>query len=156
MIRTKMSIKVKVLKSDRSPEYITQETRINFLKEKGIVGEYSEIFAPEQNGKAETLNRTLAEKARAMLVESTLSPELWGEAILTVNYLRNVSPCSANSGGKTPHEVWKEKKFNVSNLRPFGCDAWVFEDLAKQFSGARQRLSFNLAMQASRTHSIEQ
>ena len=36
MIETQMSIKVKVLKSDRSPEYITQETTINFLKEKGI------------------------------------------------------------------------------------------------------------------------
>ena len=74
-----------------------------------------------------------------MLVESTLSPELWGEAILTVNYLRNVSPCSANSGGKTPHEVWKEKKFNVSNLRPFGCDAWV--TLSKEQQKVRGKMA---------------
>ena len=48
MIETQMGIKVKILKSDRGPEYITQETIINFLKEKGIVGEYTEIFAPEE------------------------------------------------------------------------------------------------------------
>lgn len=49
-------------------------------------------YSPQLNGKAERLNRTLMEKIRALLKESKLKKEMWGEAVYTATYLLNRSP----------------------------------------------------------------
>ena len=47
------------------------------------------------NGVAERLNRTLVESTKAILYEAELEDEWWAEAIITVTYLRNMSPTAA-------------------------------------------------------------
>ena len=42
----------------------------------------------------------------------------------TACYLVNISP-SSTLEDKTTHEVWTSKKPSLSNLRVFGCDAYV-------------------------------
>ena len=70
------------------------------------------------------MNRTLMEKARSMLSGTGLGQEFWAEAVETACYLVNRSPSSALED-KTPHEVWTGKKPSLSDLRIFGCDAYV-------------------------------
>jgi hypothetical protein len=87
-------------------------------------------YTPQQNGKAERLNRTLMEKTRAMLQDAGLNDALWGEAIVTANYLRNRSPVAGKP--KTPWEMFFGKRPDVSLLRTFGSTAYVLIPKAKR------------------------
>ena len=81
--------------------------------------------APEQNGVAERLNRTLMDKARSMVAHAGLSKGFWAEAVNTANYLRNRSPCQTLKGHITPFEEWHGKKPDIAQLRTFGCIAYA-------------------------------
>jgi hypothetical protein len=94
-----------------------------FYKSKGIQSETTVAYTPQQNGKAERLNRTLLDKARPMLAEYNLPKHLWAEAILTANYLRNRSPTSAQD--VTPYEMLHGTKPDLSHLRIFGARAYA-------------------------------
>ena len=63
-----------------------------YLRENGIAKELTVPFTPQQNGLAERLNRTLIEKARAMLQAAELAEKYWGEAVMTAIYLKSRSP----------------------------------------------------------------
>ncbi|PSC67067.1 Retrovirus-related Pol poly from transposon TNT 1-94, partial [Micractinium conductrix] len=80
-------------------------------------------YSPQQNGKAERLNRTLWEKARPMLSDAGLPKHLWADAIVTANYLRNRSPLSGRD--KTPFELFYGTKPDVSHLRIFGATVFA-------------------------------
>ncbi|KRY00082.1 Retrovirus-related Pol polyprotein from transposon TNT 1-94 [Trichinella pseudospiralis] len=54
------------------------------------------------------MNQTLVEKARTMLTDANLSPDLWAEAVGTANYLRNKCPTKALRK-VTPEEAWSDK-----------------------------------------------
>lgn len=54
--------------------------------------QYTVPYNPEMNGVAERMNRTLVEKARTILLESTLGKEFWGDAVLYSAYVTNRSP----------------------------------------------------------------
>jgi len=49
--------------------------------------------------------------------------ELWAEAALTANYIKNRSPSSNNS--RTPWELFFGRKPNVAGMRVFGAKAYV-------------------------------
>jgi transposase InsO family protein len=122
MFETQTGRKVKAVRSDRGGEYMSNALQ-DYFKEKGIQHQPTMAYSPQSNGKAERLNRTLQEKARAMMSEANLPESLWGEAVNTANYLKNKSP-TANKD-KTPWELFFGKKPDLSNLRPFGCEAFV-------------------------------
>ena len=48
---------------------------------------------------------------------------MWGEAILTANYLLNKVP--KKKAEKTPYELWKGRKPSYTYLRMWGCLAKV-------------------------------
>jgi hypothetical protein len=100
---------------------------LGFLREKfaeaGIVHKVTPRYTAEQNGRAERLNRTLMKKMRCLLFQAKVPGEFWGEAMLTANHLRNLVPTKA--GKKTPYELFTGKVPDVSNLRVFGCCAFV-------------------------------
>ena len=79
---------------------------------------------PEQNGVAERMNRTLIEKARAILADAKLPQKFWAEALSTAVYLCNRSPTKAVEG-MTPFESWMGEKPAVDHLRVFGCSAYA-------------------------------
>jgi len=122
MFETQTERRIKAARSDNGGEYMSNILR-EYFKEKGIDHQTTMAYSPQSNGKAERLNRTLMEKTRAMLSEANLPESLWGEAITTANYLRNRSP-TANKD-LTPWELFFGKKPDLSNLRPFGCEAFV-------------------------------
>ncbi|KAL2237428.1 UNVERIFIED_CONTAM: Retrovirus-related Pol polyprotein from transposon TNT 1-94, partial [Sesamum indicum] len=66
-------------------------------------------YTVQQNGVAERMNRTLLEKFRCLLISSGLQKPFWGEVVLTVAYLINLSP-SVPLLGKSPETVWSGVK----------------------------------------------
>ncbi len=101
----------------------------------GKIGHFaSDCRAPKKddNGRAnivERLNRTLANKARTMLLAANLGKRFWNEAIMTANYIKNRSPTSACGEQfkiKTPAEIWYGKKPNLSHARIFGSTCYNF------------------------------
>lgn len=121
MVEGKFNSKITILRCDNGGEYSSNDFRM-YCAEKGYILDYTVAYTPEQNGKAERKNRSLVERARAILEESGILKEYWGEAILAINYIMNRGTSSGLN--KTPSELWYGKKPNVSNFRVFGCMAY--------------------------------
>lgn len=115
--------KVKHLQTDNGTEYVNGKFQA-YLQENGIVRRLSAPYTPHQNGIAERKNRTLLEKARAMLIDAKAPMFLWAEAINTANYLSNRSINSAIEN-RTPFEKWVLRKPCVNHLQTFGTKAFV-------------------------------
>lgn len=113
---------VKRIRSDNGGEFINTNLA-TFFESKGIQSETTVPYTPQQNGKAERLNRTLLDKARPMLAEYNLPKSLWAEAIATANYLRNRSPSSFHD--TTPYELFHGTKPDLQHLRIFGARAYA-------------------------------
>ncbi|KRX30474.1 Retrovirus-related Pol polyprotein from transposon TNT 1-94, partial [Trichinella sp. T9] len=79
MVERQTSKRVKCLRTDNGREYVNNMFA-EFLMRKGIRHERTIPETPQQNGVAERMNRTLVEKARTMLIDANLSPDLWAEA----------------------------------------------------------------------------
>ena len=116
--------KVKAFRTDQGGEFSSKEFQA-YLRNCGIRQEFTVARTPQQNGRAERLNRTLMDTARSMTNGADLPKEFWGEAVLTAAYLKNRSPHSALEGNVTPDEVWTGLKPSVSHLRIFGCQVGV-------------------------------
>ena len=89
-----------------------------FCDEQGIKHQYSSLRTPEQNGVVERKNRVFIEMARTMLAESSLPKKFWAEAINIACHILNravVRPIL----NKTPYELLRGKKPNVSYFKPF-------------------------------------
>lgn len=122
MLETQSEEKLLRVRTDRGGEYIAGELD-SYFKSKGVLHEKTAPYTPQQNGKAERLNRTLMDRVRAMLIDSELPNSMWAEAIQAANYIRNRSP--TKNGAKTPWEQFFGKKPDVSMMRVFGCKAFV-------------------------------
>lgn len=116
------NLKVAKIRCDNGGEYIANGLK-QYCKMKGIVIDYTIPYSPQLNGTAERMNRTLLEKARAMLFDSNLSKEMWGEAILTSAYLINRSPTTSQD--VTPAERWYNRKPDLAKLQIFGSVAYA-------------------------------
>lgn len=113
---------VKALRTDNGTEYVNEEVS-QYLSNNGIVHQTSNPYTPQQNGKAERLNKTLLEKTRSMINGADLPAEMWGEAVITANMLRNRSP--ATGIAVTPYEMFLGRQPDVSYLRPYGGNAYA-------------------------------
>ena len=94
------------------------------LRVSGVTFEPSPPYTQHKNGVSERMIQTLTTKARAMLIDSRLPPEMWAEAIETAAYLHARSP-SRSLDFKTPYKVLRGpgKVPEISHLRRFGCRA---------------------------------
>lgn len=120
--------KVKAVRSDNGTEF---KGRLQeFFRDQGIIHQTSADYTPEQNGRAERLNRTLIEKVRAMLEEFKLSPKFWAAALETACYIRNCIPSKGTT--ESPHALFYGKAPDVHRLRVFGCLAYVHVPAAKR------------------------
>ena len=113
---------VQRIRSDNGGEFVNADLA-TFYQSRGIKSETTVPDTPQQNGKAERLNRTLMEKARPMLADANLPKHLWAEAVTTANYLRNRSPATGHNA--TPYELLHGIKPGRSNLRTFGARAYA-------------------------------
>lgn len=124
LVEKQSGLPIKVLRSDNGAEYCNKFFS-SYLSKEGIIHQTTVPYCPQQNGVAERVNRTVFEKARAMLFDSGLPIEYWGEAVMTAIYLKNRSPTKALSGGLPEHE-WTGSSVDLSGLRVFGCIAYAF------------------------------
>ena len=114
---------VKAILDDKGGEYMSK-LFLDFTNQCGIVRLHTVRNRPQQNGVAERENRTIAEHVTTMLYEAGLPPSFLGEAVNA--YITVQNRCPTNSlPGKTPFELWHRRKPNVSNLRVWGCAAYV-------------------------------
>jgi hypothetical protein len=111
---------VKAVRTDHGTEYAAFD---KFCRTQGIVRQYSATYTPEQNGRAERLNRTIIETTRAILHHHKAPKVLWPEAVQVACLLRNYRPSASHSS--TPYELIYGSKPDVSRLRVFGCAASV-------------------------------
>ena len=76
-----------MIRSDRGGEY---EAPIGeFCTQHEIIHEVTAPYSLQSNGVVEHKNRTLKEMMNAMLISFGLPWNMWGEAILSSNYLLN-------------------------------------------------------------------
>jgi hypothetical protein len=82
------------------------------------------------NGVSERTIGAITEKARAMIVDSQVPHQFWGEAVMTATYLHRRTP-HRFLNGKSPHEVLNGYNVNpapppapIHHLRRFGCRAY--------------------------------
>ncbi|RVW26496.1 Retrovirus-related Pol polyprotein from transposon TNT 1-94 [Vitis vinifera] len=120
-VENQLNKKIKVLRSDQGGEY--ESPFVDICAQHGIIHETTAPYSPQSNGVAERKNRTLKEMMNAMLISSSLPQNMWGEAILTANYLLNKVP--KKKVEKTPYELWKGRKSSYTYLGMWGCLAKV-------------------------------
>jgi transposase InsO family protein len=99
------------VRSHRGGEYYGRHTSYGqiprpfakFLKENGIVDQYSLSYEPQQNGVAERRNCTLIEMMCSILSNSTLPLSLWMEALKTSTHI--INRVLSKSVSKTRYEL---------------------------------------------------
>jgi len=90
-VENQLNKNIKILKSDRDGEYESNEFSelyANF----GIIQQTTTPYTPQQNVIIERKNIILKEMINSMLVSSGAPENLWGEALLTANYILNRVP----------------------------------------------------------------
>ncbi|GJV85134.1 putative ribonuclease H-like domain-containing protein [Tanacetum coccineum] len=97
--------RVKVIRCDNETEFKNMVMN-QFCEMKGIKREFSVARTPQQNGVAESKNRTLIEAARTMLADLKLPTTFWAEAVNTA--------C---------------RKHALSFMRPFGCPVTILNTI---------------------------
>nr|GFB04431.1 Gag-Pol polyprotein [Tanacetum cinerariifolium] len=115
--------KIKCLRTDNGGEYTSDEFD-TFYKQEGIRRQFTTAYTPQLNEVAERMNRTLLERARAMLATASLGKSFWAEAVNTACYVINRSPSTAVEL-KIPMEMWTGNSINYSDLHIFGSPMYV-------------------------------
>jgi len=93
----------------------------------GIKHNFSAPRTPQQNGVVERKNRSSEELARTMLNETGLPKYLWADAVSTTCYVLNrvlIRPILK----KTPYELFRGRKPNLSHLKVFGCKRFILNN----------------------------
>jgi len=114
------------IKSDHGREF--QNEKFNrFCSKLGIKHNFSTPRTPQQNGAVERKNRSLEELARTMLNETGLPKYFWADAVSIACYVLNrvfIRPILK----KTPYELFRGRKPNMSHLKVFGCKCFILNN----------------------------
>ncbi|PKI41979.1 hypothetical protein CRG98_037597 [Punica granatum] len=113
---------IKTLRSDRGGEYMSTEFG-DFLKEHGIVSQFTPPGTPQLNGVSERRNSTLLDMVRSMMSYTDLSISMWGYALQTACYLLNRIPSKSIS--TTPYEIWNGRTPSLKHVKIWGCPAFT-------------------------------
>jgi hypothetical protein len=116
---------IKVLRSDHGGEYLSGAFD-DYLASAGTAHRLTAHDLPQLNGIAERLNRTLAEKIRALLHMSGFPQNMWGEALQHSTWLKNRSSTHALRG-ITPWQALYGSPPDLSGLKRFGEKVWVHD-----------------------------
>lgn len=135
--------KLSKMRCDNGREYLGKDFQ-DYCRNKGIRMIFTVPYTPQQNGVSERINRTLMEKVRALLHQSELSKEMWGEALYVAAYVTNRSPTNALVELKTPFEMWNGRKPDLSNLKMFGSHAYkqIPKEKRHKLDSKTKRLTF--------------
>jgi hypothetical protein len=118
LMENQLNKKIKCLRTDNGTEYVNKKMA-QLCKGSGIVHQTTVPYSPQQNGLAERMNRTLVERARAMMEHMEVPKCWWAEAVNTAVFLTNRLPCAAVPES-TPFEVCFQSRPDLSMVRVFG------------------------------------
>jgi hypothetical protein len=90
-VETQFSTCIKILRLDFGEEYMSHAFQ-SFLQQKGILSQCSCPYTPQQNGVAKCNNRHILNVVRTLMLESSVPPRFWVEAISMAIYLINRLP----------------------------------------------------------------
>lgn len=90
----------------------------------GIKRHLTAPYTPQQNGVVERRNNTLMGMMRSMMKHMSMPNYIWGEAIRHATYLIN-RLATRSLESKTPYEMLRGRKPNISHVRVFGCLAYA-------------------------------
>ena len=124
--KTQHGAHIKRLRSDRGGEY-TGGDFTKYLQEQGTERRLTTHDTPQHNGVAESLNRRLLERVRAMMHGAELPKNLWGEAINHAVWLKNRTSTRV-LGNVTPFERLYGDKPNLGGVPEWGQRVWVHND----------------------------
>jgi hypothetical protein len=122
-IETQSGNHIKVSRSDRGGEF-QSEAILNHQDQRETVCEFTVHDLPPQNGVSKRGMRTQAERARALLLTSSLPCFLWEEAMSHSNWLQNRTPARAINE-KIPYEMKNKRNPNLAGIQEFGVAAYV-------------------------------
>ncbi|GKV40300.1 hypothetical protein SLEP1_g47962 [Rubroshorea leprosula] len=118
-VSTQFGARIKAFQCDNGREY-DNANFATYFQTNGIHLRSSCPSTPQQNGKAEWMNRTIINMVRSLLFQANLPSEFWVEALYVAIHLINILPCS-RLHFSTPHEVLSGTVPSYNHLRPFGC-----------------------------------
>ena len=114
---------LKAIRSDHGTEFENSKFA-QYCDYHGVDHNFSAPRTPQQNGVVERKNRTLQEMARTMMITSKITNQFLAEAINTACY--TINRCMTRPLlEKTPYELLKGRKPNISHLRVFGCKCFI-------------------------------
>ena len=122
--QTQHGAKIKALRSDRGGEF-TSHDFTKFLQQEGTERRLTTHDTPQHNGVAESLNRRLLERTRAVLHHSDLPKNLWAEALRNSVWLKNRTSTKALPNNITPYEKLYGIKPDLSGVPEWGQHIWV-------------------------------
>ena len=115
--------KLSILQCDGGGEFINGYLQ-EYCKEEGIHIRTSSHYTPEQNSRAERVNRSIIEGVSSMLLDCQLPWSFWGFAAEAFVYTKNRSPHS-KLFRSTPYEQWFGRALDLTNLHVFGFICYV-------------------------------
>ncbi|KAG7599611.1 Integrase catalytic core [Arabidopsis suecica] len=130
MVETQYQTPVKAVRSDNAPELKFE----SLYREKGIVSYHSCPETPQQNSVVERKHQHILNVARALMFQSCIPLEFWGDCIMSAVFLINRLP-SVLLLNKSPFELLHNKVPDYSLLKVFGC-------LCYQSTSTHQRHKF--------------
>ena len=121
--------KVLCIRSDHGTEF--QGALAMWCKRQGVHRQYSAVYTPEQNGRAERANRDEIEGARALLFQRNCPKKFWPHAMDTKSYVKNRVPAAGRT--LSPLQMMFPNQVpDLSHLRVFGCHASLSIPKAKR------------------------
>ena len=121
-VENQTSRKIKYRRTDNELEYRDKES-IRFCEFEGITCHFTVKGTPQQNGVAERMNRTLAERAKCMRLNAGLPKVFWVETVNITSFIINRSPSTAIDF-KILENVWSGRLVDYSSLIIFDCLAY--------------------------------
>jgi hypothetical protein len=114
---------VLVLRSDRDSVFFTFLQDYLRTRQPTIAFEPTSGYSPQESIVAERSIRTLSELVRAMLSDSGMDHQWWGDALRQACYISNIT---SSMGSACPWELVKGTKPCLDGLHIFGCVVWVY------------------------------
>ncbi|KAL2242415.1 UNVERIFIED_CONTAM: Retrovirus-related Pol polyprotein from transposon RE1 [Sesamum indicum] len=118
-ILTQFGCKIKTVRTDNGSEFVNSSCAF-FFQNAGVCHQRSCTHTPQQNGVVERKHRHLLQVARALMFQSYLPNQFWGDSILTATHIINKLPTSTLNW-KSPFEVLYKSPPTYESLKTFGC-----------------------------------
>src|ERR1044072_4976650 len=123
LVQNEKSLKIMSMRSDHGGEFQNEDFEL-FCDEYGINHNFSAPITPQKNCFVERNIRSLEELARTMLNETNFPKYFWADVVSTACYVSN-RVLIRHILKKTPYELYKGRKPNISHLHVFGCKCFV-------------------------------